>query len=284
MTQLAAPTPTAAAPLKSKVILEPRSGWQPIHFGELWAYRELLFILAGRDVKVRYKQTVLGAAWAVIQPLLYTIAFVAFFSGNAPANVNPKVYFFCGTLIWQLFATAVTGASNSLISNQNLISKVYFPRLVMPIAAVMVSVADFLVGFGLLIIMLVIFRVHWQLTMLLFPIFVLMAFLSALSVGLWFSAMNVEFRDIRYVIPFIIQFGMFVTPVFIPFDRVTKPWKRWLLEINPMSGPVEGFRWCFLGTKFDPSLLIVSCIVIAALLISGLYYFRRMEKTFADLV
>jgi lipopolysaccharide transport system permease protein len=283
-TELVPPRSHSTTSRSHKIVLEPRPGWQPIHFGELWDYRELLIILAARDIKVRYKQTVLGAAWAVIQPLLYTVAFVAFFSGQAPANVDSRLFFYTGSLIWQLFASAVSSAGNSLIGNQNLISKIYFPRLVIPIAAVIVSLADFVVGFALLIVMLLIFPAHWSLTMLLFPVFVAMAFLAAVAVGLWFSAMNVEFRDIRYVIPFIIQFGLFVTPVIVPLSNVHKPWKRLLLELNPMSGPVEGFRWCILRTEFQPSLMIISCCTITAMLIGGLYYFRRMEKTFADLV
>jgi lipopolysaccharide transport system permease protein len=269
----------------NKAVLEPRSGWQAIHFGELWQYRELLFILAGRDIKVRYKQTVLGAAWALIQPLLNTIVFVAIFSGLAPGGCNPKIFFFAGNLIWILFSSAVSSAGNSLIGNQNLIAKVYFPRLVIPIASVIVSLADFCVGFGLLIVMMLIFRVEWPETMLLIPVFVAMAFLAALSVGLWLAALNVEFRDIRYVIPFLVQFGIFITPVIYPANRFDKtPWKLYLLGLNPMSGVVEGFRWCILGTEVHWYLVVMSGITTLILLTGGLFYFRRMEKTFADLV
>jgi lipopolysaccharide transport system permease protein len=277
--------PEAAAHHRpGKTVLQPRSGWQAIHLHELWDYRELLWILAMRDIKVRYKQTVLGAAWALLQPLLQTIVFVAFFSGMAPSDVNPKVFFFSGSLIYQLFATAITNSGNSLVGNQNLITKVYFPRLVIPIAAVITSLIDFAIGLVLLVAMLGYYHVMPGPIIVLFPVFVLLAFLASLGVGLWLSAMNVEFRDVRYVIPFMVQFMMFVTPVIYPVSFVHQRWKRILLSLNPMTGPVEGFRWCVLHTEVHWNIMLISIGMIVVLLVSGLFYFRRMEKNFADLV
>jgi lipopolysaccharide transport system permease protein len=268
----------------TKTILRPRAGWQAINLREIFHYRELLWILAMRDIKVRYKQTILGAGWALLQPLLQTIVFVAFFGGYVPDNVNPKIFFMCGSLLWQLFATAVTNSGNSLVGNQNLITKVYFPRLVIPVAAVITSLVDFLIGLVLLAAMLLIYRVAPSPMAILFPVFVLLAFLASLGVGLWLSAMNVEFRDVRYIIPFIVSFMIFVTPVIFPVSHFHKQWLRILLSLNPMTGPVEGFRWCILGTEIHGEILGISIGMIALILISGLFYFRRMEKNFADVV
>ena len=264
--------------------MRPRAGWQPIDLRELWRYRELWWVLALRDVRVRYKQTVLGAAWAIIQPLLQMVIFVAFFSGFSPPNVVPQLFFFSGLLPWQLFATSLTNASNSLVGNQNLITKVYFPRLVMPIASVVTGLIDFCVAMGIFALMMVWYRCPPAPTFWLFPVFVMLAFLAALAVGLWLSAMNVEYRDIRYVIPLLVQAWMFLTPIIYPASHVHRHWARILLGLNPMSGPVESFRWCILGTEFHPQVLVVSVVMIFSLLISGAFYFRRMEKSFADVV
>ncbi len=266
-----------------KIILEPRSGWQPIHFKDLWEYRELLWTLALRDVRVRYKQTVLGAAWAIIQPLANTIVFVVFFSGYAPAGVTPQIFFFAGLLPWQLFATSVTNASNSLVGSQQLITKIYFPRLVIPLAAVVTSLIDFAISLVVLGLMMGFYRVAPSPMIFLAPVFVVLAFLAALAVGLWLSALNVEFRDVRYVVPFLVQFWLFVTPVIYPASHFKKLWVRVLLSVNPMSGAVEGFRWCVLGTERPSGMLLASVGMVAILLVGGLYYFRRMERTFADI-
>ncbi len=289
-------TQTAAI---SKTILTPKTGWQKIELRELWHYRELLWILAMRDIRVRYKQTALGAAWAIIQPFMTMIVFTVIFAGfgKIPTDGFPApLFYFCGLLPWQLFANALTQAGNSLIGNQNLITKVYFPRLVIPIAAVITGLIDFAIALVVLLGMMAWY--HWTpgVEILLLPVFVALAFLAALGVGLWLSALNVEFRDVRYVIPFLTQFWMYATPIAYPSSIIHKPWQRAILGLNPLSGVVEGFRWCMLGQPKAPipfvsvpstspgPMLLVSTIVILVSLAGGALYFRRMEKTFADLV
>jgi lipopolysaccharide transport system permease protein len=252
-----------------------------------------------RDVRVRYKQTALGAAWAIIQPFMTMIVFTVIFAGfgKLPTDGVPApLFYFCGLLPWQLFANALTQAGNSLIGNQNLITKVYFPRLVIPIAAVVTGLIDFAIA--LVVLLLLMAWYHWVpgVQILLLPVFVALAFLAALGVGLWLSALNVEFRDVRYVIPFLTQFWMYATPIAYPSSIIHKAWQRNLLGINPLSGVVEGFRWCMLGQPTAPipfisspstapgPMLLVSTIVILLSLAGGALYFRRMEKTFADLV
>ena len=278
--------PTTPSSSTNRLLLRPAVGWQPVNFAELWRYRELLWILALRDIKVRYKQTALGATWAVIQPFFMMLVFVVLASiGNIPhAGVPIPLFQYTGLIVWQLFATSLSNAGNSLVGNQNLVTKVYFPRLVIPIASVVTGLVDFGVAFGLQIVMMIWFHwgVHWQI--LLLPVFVLMAFTASLAIGLWLSALNVEFRDIRYVIPFLVQFWLFCTPVIYPSTAFKAHWERLLLGINPMSGVVEGFRWCLLGAPTPSPMLGVSAVSIVALLFGGLFYFRRMEKTFADLV
>ncbi|HSZ58690.1 MAG TPA: ABC transporter permease [Tepidisphaeraceae bacterium] len=283
--QLTAQEPHAAVP--QRIILRPKAGWQALDLAELWHYRELLWILALRDIKVRYKQTALGAAWAIIQPFLTMLVFTVFFAGygKLPTDgVPPQVFYFCGLLPWQLFANSLTNAGNSLVGNQNLITKVYFPRLVMPASAVITGLVDFAIAFVVMLGLMAWYHVMpgWQIIFM--PVFVLLAFFAALAVGLWFSALNVEFRDVRYVLPFLTQFWLFVTPIVYPSSIVTSPWKRMLLGINPMSGVVEGFRWSMLGRPTPGPLLAVSIATIGITLVGGLFYFRRMEKTFADRV
>jgi lipopolysaccharide transport system permease protein len=270
-------------------LLRPRAGWQPIDFADLWRYRELLWILALRDIKVRYKQTALGAIWAIIQPFMIMLGFmlISNVSGRPPGpiqGVPQPVFYFTGAIIWQLFSTSMSTASNSLVGNQNLITKIYFPRLVMPIAAVITGLVDFLVAAVLLAVLMVIYRVPTVPQLLLAPFFVALAFFAALAVGLWASALNVEYRDVRYVIPFVVQFGLFITPLYFTTDQITKPWKRVLCGLNPLSGVVEGFRWCVYGQPAPGPMLLASVLSTIALLIGGLFYFRRMEKTFADIV
>ena len=273
----------------NRTILRPRSGWQPIDFAELWHYRELLWILALRDIKVRYKQTALGATWAVIQPFMLMLGFLLIGSstGRGSAQIQgvpPPIFYFTGLIIWQLFSTAMSTASNSLVGNQNLITKIYFPRLVMPIAAVITGLVDFAIAAALLAVLMVIYRIPTVPQLVLAPLFVALAFFAALAVGLWMSALNVEYRDVRYVIPFVVQVGLFATPLYIATDSLNKPWKRVLFGVNPMSGVVEGFRWCVYGQPTPGRMLIVSILSVIVLLIGGLFYFRRLEKTFADLV
>lgn len=254
---------------------------------ELWNYRELLYFLTWRDLKVHYKQTALGAAWAVIQPLFMMIVFSVFFgrlAGMPSDGIPYPVFTFCGLLPWQLFANALTASSNSLVSNQNLITKVYFPRLVVPISAVLGGLVDFAIAFVILIGMLVIYGIvpGWQIIAL--PAFILFAVTTALAVGLWLSALNVQYRDVRYTINFLIQFWLFATPVAYPSSIVPAQW-RMLYGLNPMAGVVEGFRWCLLAKRDAPSpLIFVSALVVVVLLVGGLFYFRRMEQQFADVV
>jgi len=261
-------------------------GWQPIDLRELWHYRELLWILAARDIKVRYKQTALGAAWAVIQPFFQMVVFTILFAGNGfpHEGVPAPVFYFAGLLPWQLFASSLTSASNSLVGSQNLITKVYFPRLVIPMAAVVTSLVDFAVAFAILLLLMAWYRVAPGWPFLLLPAFVLLTFTAAVAAGLWLSALTVEYRDVRYVVPYLVQFGLFVSAVITPTSMVTTPWKRTLIGINPMTGIIEGFRWCVYGHPTPGPMLAVSVAAVAVLLVGGLFYFRRMEKSFADLV
>lgn len=267
--------------------IDPPSAWPAIGLRELWEYRELLYFLIWRDIKVRYKQTVLGAAWAVIQPLFMMLVFSLFFGklAGVPSDGIPyPVFTFCGLLPWQLFAYSVTQASNSVVGSQNLITKVYFPRLVVPISAVLGGVVDFAIAFVLLLAMMVYYGIvpAWQIVAL--PGLVLLAVLAALGVGLWLSALNVQYRDVRYTISFLVQFWLFATPVAYPSSIVPEKW-RVLYALNPMVGVVDGFRWALLGKPESPVMpLLISVTVVFLLLIGGLYYFRRMEQEFADIV
>jgi lipopolysaccharide transport system permease protein len=247
----------------------------------------LLYFLTWRDIKVRYKQTALGAAWAIIQPVFMMLVFSLFFGrlGKIPSDGIPyPVFTFCALLPWQLFAHALSESSNSLVGNQNLITKVYFPRLVVPISAVLGGLIDFAIAFVLLLGMMLYFGIvpGWQIITL--PGFILLAIMTALGVGLWLSALNVQYRDVRYTINFLVQFWLFATPVAYPSSIIPAQWRA-LYGLNPMAGVVEGFRWALLG-KSDPpgALLWVSVVVVVVLLVGGLYYFRRMEQRFADIV
>ncbi len=267
--------------------IDPPSGWASIGLRELWAYRELLYFLTLRDVKVRYKQTALGAAWAIIQPVFMMLVFSLFFGRLARVSsdgIPYPIFAFCALLPWQLFANALTESSNSLVGNQNLITKVYFPRLVVPISAVLGGLVDFAIAFVILLLMMAYYHIIPTWAIVTLPGFLLLAVMTALGVGLWLSALNVQYRDVRYTINFIIQFWLFATPVAYPSSIVPARWRA-LYGLNPMAGVVEGFRWALLG-KSDPpgALLWVSVAVVIALLIGGLYYFRRMEAQFADIV
>jgi lipopolysaccharide transport system permease protein len=267
--------------------IRPSRGWVALGLGEVWKARELLAFLAWRDIKVRYKQTALGAAWAVLQPFLTMVVFSIFFGRLAgiPSDGIPyPVFAFCALLPWQLFAHALTESGNSLVSNQHLITKVYFPRLIVPMSAVIAGLVDFCIAFVMLFAMMAVYGVVPTAAVVWLPFFVLLALAAALSAGLWLSALNVQFRDVRYTIPFLTQFLFFVTPVTYPSSLVPETW-RWLYGLNPMAGVVEGFRWALLGKTEGPGpLLAVSTAMVAVLLTGGLFYFRRMEKTFADVV
>jgi homopolymeric O-antigen transport system permease protein len=267
--------------------IEPASRWPSIGLREVWDYRELLYFLTWRDIKVRYKQTALGAAWAVIQPLFMMLVFSLFFGhlARVPSDGLPyTVFTFCALLPWQLFAHALTESSNSLVGSQNLITKVYFPRLIVPISAVLGGLVDFAIAFLILLGMMLLYGIvpGWQIVAL--PGLVLLAVMTALSVGLWLSALNVQYRDVRYTINFLVQFWLFATPVAYPSSIVPAKWRA-LYGLNPMVGVVDGFRWALLGKPDSPGvLLLVSIIVVFALLVGGLYYFRRLEQQFADIV
>jgi lipopolysaccharide transport system permease protein len=281
-----ADSPAVHAAGGHKVLLKPKKGWQPIDLKELWHYRELLWILAVRDIKVRYKQTALGAMWAIIQPFFTMVVFTIISQiGNISTdNIQPQVFYFSSMLPWLLFANSMGNAGNSLVGNQNLITKVYFPRLVIPIASIITALIDFAIGCGMLVIIMAWYHVVPGPQIVFMPVFVAMAFVSALGVGLWLSALNVEFRDVRYVIPFLTQFWLFCTPILYASSAVKAPWKRTLMGLNPMSGVIEGFRWSVIGGPRPGAMLLVSAVTIVAMLIGGLFYFRRMEKTFADRV
>lgn len=267
--------------------IEPSGGWVSLKLHELWEYRELLYFLTWRDIKVRYKQTVLGVAWALIQPLFTMLVFYFSFSKLAkiPSDGLPYPLFCFAALVpWSFFANGLAQSSNSLVGSANLITKVYFPRLTIPLATVLSGVIDFLLAFGLLVVMMLSYGVALSWKIFLFPLFVLLALVTSLGVGLWLSALNVQFRDVRYVVPFITQFWMLATPIAYPSSLLGEPW-RTLYGLNPMTGVVEGFRWALLGTPSSPGpMLIVSSLAAVLILIGGAFYFRRMEKTFADIV
>ncbi len=267
--------------------IDPPTGWTLIGLRELWDHRELLYFLTWRDVKVRYKQTALGAAWAIIQPLFMMLVFSLFFGRLAkiPSDGIPyPIFTFCALLPWQLFAHALTESSNSLVANERLITKVYFPRLVVPIAAVLGGLVDFAVAFVILIIMMAYYGLVPTWAVITLPGFILLAVMTALAVGLWLSALNVKYRDVRYTINFLIQFWLFATPIAYPSSLVPERWRA-LYGLNPMAGVVEGFRWALLGKQEAPgAMLWVSVAVVVVLLFGGLFYFRRMEQEFADVV
>ncbi len=271
----------------AELVIRPSKGWIPLNLADLWRYRELIFFLTWRDISVRYKQTALGAAWAVIQPLFTMIVFTVFFGqlGKLPSDGLPyPIFAFCALLPWQLFAYSLTESGNSLVANQNLISKVYFPRVVIPLSATLGGLLDFVIAFCVLLVLMVVYRITPTLAVWTLPLFVLLALITALGAGLWLSALNVEYRDVRYTIPFLTQFWMFITPIAYPSSMVPEGWRA-LYGINPMVGVVEGFRWALLGTDTQPGAQVwVSVLAALGLFLSGLFYFRRMERTFADKV
>lgn len=264
-----------------------RPGWVAIDFAEIWQYRELLVFYAVRDIKVRYKQTFLGIAWAILQPVMTMVVFSIFFGNLAgvPSDGLPyPVFSFCGLLPWQLFAFALTQSSNSLVNNAHVLTKVYFPRLIIPFASMIAGLIDFAIAFVVLVGIMFYYDIIPGWALITLPFFVLLALAAALSVGLWLSTLNVKYRDVRYTIPFLTQFWLFVTPVAYSSSLVPSKWQA-VYAINPMAGVVEGFRWALLGKPAPPqALLIVSVVATAILLVGGLFYFARMEKTFSDII
>ena len=276
----------AAAPAPT-IVIEPSRGWTGLKLRELWEYRDLLFFLAWRDISVRYKQTILGAAWAIIEPFFSMVVFSLFFGRLAqiPSDGVPyPIFSYAAMLPWTYFANAMTNSSNSLVGSANLLTKVYFPRLVIPLASVIPPAIDFAIAFVVLLGMMAFYGIAPTWHVLWLPAFLLLALITALGVGLWLSAMNVQYRDVRYAVPFLVQFWMFASPVTYPSSIVPEAWRA-LYGLNPMAGVIEGFRWALLGTETSPGPLIaVSVGAALVLLVSGAYYFRRMERTFADVV
>ncbi len=269
------------------IVIRPATGWVPLRLRELWEYRELLYFLTWRDIKVRYKQTALGAAWAVIQPFFTMVVFSVFFGRLAklPSEGLPyPVFTYCALVPWTYFATALTQSSNSLVDHARLITKVYFPRILVPAGAVIAGLVDLAIAFVVLVGMLLWYGVMPGPAVLLLPFLALLATLTALAVGLWLSALNVQYRDVKYTIPFLVQFWLFVTPVAYSATLVPERWRA-LYALNPMTGVVEGFRWALLGHRAAPGpTLVVSTASVLLLLVGGLFYFRRMEQRFADVV
>lgn len=267
--------------------IEPSQGWTTLKLRELFEYRELLYFLIWRDIKVRYKQTVLGASWAIIQPLFTMVVFSVFFGKLAkiPSDGVPyPIFSFAALVPWTFFANGLGQGANSLVSSSNLIKKVYFPRLAIPLASVLSGFVDFILAFLILLGMILYFGIVPTIHIVWLPALLLLALTTSLGVSLWLSAMNVQFRDVRYIVPFLTQFWMFATPIAYPSSLLSEPW-RTLYGINPMVGVIEGFRWALLGTNSAPGpVIIVSSAVSLLLLLSGALYFRRMEKSFADVV
>lgn len=268
--------------------IEPSHGWVALKLKELWEYRELLYFLTWRDIKVRYKQTVMGALWAIIQPFFTMVVFSLFFGklAKVPSDGLPYPLFAYAALVpWTFFAFGLGHSSNSLVGSANLLKKIYFPRLVVPIASVLSGLVDFVLAFILLLVMMIYpFGILPTINVVWLPFLLLLTFVTSLGVGLWLSALNVQFRDVRYVIPFLTQFWLFATPIAYPSSLLSEPW-RTLYGLNPMAGVVEGFRWALLGADTAPGpIIIVSSLASIAIFVGGAFYFRRMEKTFADVV
>jgi len=267
--------------------IEPSKGWVSLKLKELWEYRELLYFLTWRDIKVRYKQSILGASWAIIQPFFTMVVFSIFFGQLAkiPSDGIPYPIFSYTALVpWAFFSNGLNQASNSLVSSSNLIKKIYFPRLAMPIASVLGGFVDFALAFIMLIGMMFYYDMGLGINIFWLPFFLILAFVTSLGTSLWLSAMYVQFRDVRHIIPFLTQIWLFATPIAYPSSLLSEPW-RTIYGINPMAGVVEGFRWALLASGQTPGpIIIVSSFAALILLISGAFYFRRMEKSFADVV
>jgi lipopolysaccharide transport system permease protein len=267
--------------------IERSQGFVQIKIKELWEYRELLYFLIWRDIKVRYKQTALGVLWAIIQPVMTMVVFSIFFGklGKLSSDGIPyPIFTFAALVPWTLFSNGLTQATGSLVASSNLIKKVYFPRLIIPVATVLAGVVDFLLSFGVLLVLMIYYGITPTINTLWLPLFLVLTIIASLAVSLWLSALNVEYRDIRYVIPFLTQIWLFATPIAYSSTLLSEPW-RTIYGLNPMVGVVEGFRWALLGTNTQPgTMAIVSAVAALILLISGAYYFRRMEKTFADTI
>jgi lipopolysaccharide transport system permease protein len=280
---IALPRPSAPATVR----IEPPRGWLELRLDEVWAYRELLYFFVWRDVKVRYKQTAIGVLWVVLQPLMTMGVFTLFFGRLAklPSDGLPyPVFYFAALVPWVYFSTALQSCTNVVVENQRVITKVYFPRLVLPLSAVLSGLVDFAIGFIVLVAVTVFYHIRPTVAALWLPVLLLLAVLTALSVGLWMSALNALYRDVRYIMPFIVQFWMFASPVAYPSSLVPERW-RWLYGLNPMAGVIDGFRWALTGHGQPPGpVMIGSAAAVAVVLAGGVFFFQRMEGTVADLV
>ena len=284
----AAETVAAAPPMavRETTIIEPTQGWRCFNLRELWRYRELLWVLTERDIKVRYRQTVLGVAWAIIQPVLLMVVFSVFFGRLAkmPADGLPySIFVFAGLLPWTFFANAVSSSAASLVGSANLVSKVYFPRLIIPLASVGGGLVDLGIATVVLLAMMLGYGLGWSVNLFAAPLLIAGVIFIALGVGVWLSALNVAYRDFRYVVPFLIQFWMFATPVVYPASLAPEQW-RWLLFLNPMAGFVEGFRSAFLGRPFDWRAIGISLVAAFVVFVLGIVYFEKVERRFADII
>jgi len=272
--------------LVPNVIISPSTYLVPFNFKDIWAYRELLYFLTWREIKVRYKQTLLGFAWAIIQPLFMMIVFTLFFGylAKVPSEGIPYPLFnYAALLPWTLFAEGISRSSLSMVAQTNLIQKVYFPRLILPLSGILSPIVDFAIAFTILVGMMFYYSYPPTVKMLWLPAFILLALLSALGVGLWFSAINVKYRDVRYVLPFLIQLWLFASPVVYSSNLLPEKFQV-IYGLNPMAGVIEGFRWALLGTEPPSALIAVSVVIVLIILVSGTFYFRRSEKIFADVI
>jgi lipopolysaccharide transport system permease protein len=266
--------------------ISPPKKWIPVNLRELWNYRELLYSFTWRDVKIRYKQTALGFLWAIIQPLFMMLIFTVFFGRLAkiPSDGIPYPLFVLAALLpWTLFAEGITRSTSSMITNANIMTKVYFPRLIMPLSGILSPLVDFVFSFSILIVMMAWFGFIPTLNIVFLPLFILLALATSLGIGLWLSALNVQYRDFQYTIPFLIQLGLFASPVVYPASLVPES-VRFLYGLNPMAGVIEGFRWALLGTAMPGAMILVSVGMVVILLVSGAFYFRKMEQYYADVV
>lgn len=273
-------------PTSHLTVIRPSRGWFRLGLEEVWAYRDLLYFLIWRDLKVRYKQTVIGAGWAIAQPLMTMVVFSVVFGKLAkiPSNGLPYPLFFYSALLpWTYFATSLQAATNTMVEHQRIITKVYFPRVLLPLSAVLSGLVDFGIAFVVLVGMMIYYGSAPTAAAAMLPLFLLLAVVTAFGVGVWFSALNAIYRDVRYVTPFLIQFWMFASPVAYPSSLVPDKWS-WLYGLNPMAGVIEGFRWGLFGQGHPPRMLAVSAVAVVGILLGGLIYFRRMEGTIADVV
>jgi len=274
-------------PAEFRTVITPPSGWAPVDFRELWAFRELLYFLVLRNVKVKYKQTIIGIAWAVLQPLVAMLVFTLFFGKLAklPSDGLPySIFAFIGLLPWTYFATALQFSSTSLVTDSQLVKKIYFPRALLPASTSVAALLDLAIATVFLLVLLRFYGFHLMARMVWLPFFVMLAFVTAFGFGLWLSAINVKYRDVQYTVPFLIQIWFFLTPVVYPSSMIPER-LRFLLGLNPMAAVTEGFRWALVNKPFPSApMMLVSTLVAAAVLASGLYYFRRMENEFADVL